>query len=332
MERRTFLRLAAGLAATWPAMPAVAQQDTGPPLVAMLIPGSADFARQRVEATRAGLKEMGLVEGTGYTLAVRFANGDFSRLRGLARELDALKPRVFIASGAAVRTMRDELPNAPLVFTSFAADPIAFGLVQSYTKPGGNATGNVMNAVGGEESLTEKRFGFFKELVPNLTRLGMIGTEASVLAAIEQSALGRVAAKLGFTLSPYIMKTLNDLEAAFAAGVKDEVNAFYISGDSELFNNMARVIPLAAATGKPTLGVYTDWARAGLLMTYSADLLDDFRRAGIYAARIVQGAHPGDLPVEQASKFVLIVNVRTARQLGITVPPTLLSLADEVVE
>lgn len=332
MKRRKFLRLAAALAATWQAAPAVAQKEAGPPLVAMLVPGNAEFARQRVEAVRAGLKEMGLVEGTGYTLALRFADGDFSRLPGLAKELDALKPRVFVASGAAIRAIRDTLPNAPLVFTSFAADPIAYGLVQSYTRPGGMATGNVMNAVGGEESLTEKRFGFFRELVPNLTRLGMIGTEAGLLAATEQSALGRVAPRLGFALSPYLVKTLDDLDAAFAAGVKDGVGAFYISGDSVLYNNMGRVIPLAMATGKPTVGVYTDWARAGLLMTYSADLMDDFRRAGIYAARIVQGAHPGDLPVEQASKFVLIVNLRTARQLGITVPATLLTLADEVIE
>lgn len=191
MKRRAFLRLAAGVAATWPSA-APAQKDTGAPVIAMLLPGGAEFARQRVEAVRAGPKEMGLVEGAGYTLALRLADGDFSRLPGLARELDGLKPRLFIASGAAVRTIRDELPNLPLVFTSFAADPIAYGLVQSYTRPGGMATGNVMNAVGGEESLTEKRFGFFKELVPKLMRLGMIGTEAGVLAAIEQSAADEV--------------------------------------------------------------------------------------------------------------------------------------------
>jgi putative ABC transport system substrate-binding protein len=237
-----------------------------------------------------------------------------------------------VASGGAVRTMHEVLPDAPLVFTSFAADPIAFGLVQSYTHPGGNATGNVMSAVGGEESLTEKRIGFFRELVPKLKRLALIGTETGLLSAAEQNALRRVAPSFGFELTPYLIKALEGLENAFSAALRDGAEALYISGDSIFFNNMSRVTALVAAAGKPSVATYTDWARAGLLMTYSADLLDDFRRAGIYAARIVQGAKPGDLPVEQASKFVLAVNTKTARELGISVPQTLLTLADEVIE
>ncbi|HEX2366030.1 MAG TPA: ABC transporter substrate-binding protein [Bradyrhizobium sp.] len=331
MNRRSLLQLAGGAAIAWP-LPALAQKGADLPLVAMLVPGNAELARQRVEVVRAGIKEAGLVEGTHYSFAMRFAGGDFSRLPGLAKELDALKPRVFVASGAAVRTIHEELPNAPLVFTSFAADPIAFGLARSYTHPGGNATGNVMNAVGGEESLTEKRFGFFKELVPNLTRLGMIGTATGLLSAAEQNALRKVAPKLGFELAPYLIKTLDDLGEAFSSGLRDGVGALYISGDSVLYNNMARVMQLAATAGKPTVGTYPEWARAGLLMAYSADLMDDFRRAGIYAAKIIQGASPGDLPIEQASKFTLAVNVKTAKQLGISVPPTLLTLADEVIE
>ena len=331
MRRRDFLGSLAGTAVAWP-LPALAQKGADLPLIAMLVPGNAELARQRVEVVRAGIKEAGLIEGRHYVLAMRYADGDFARLPQLAKELDALKPLVFVAGGAAVRTIHEELPGAPLVFTSFAADPIAFGLAQSYTHPGGNSTGNVMNAVGGEESLTEKRFGFFKELVPNLTRLGMIGTATGLLSAAEQKALRAVAPKFGFELAPYLVKTLDEVEGAFSSGLRDGVGAFYISGDSIFYNNMARIIPLAAATAKPTVGTYPEWARAGLLMAYSADVLDDFRRAGIYAARIVQGAKPADLPIEQASKFVLAVNVKTAKQLGISVPQTLLTLADEVVE
>jgi putative ABC transport system substrate-binding protein len=330
MTRREFITLLSG-AAVWP-LAARAQKRADLPLVAMLVPGGSEFARPRVEALRAGIKEAGLVEGTHYAFTVRFANGDFSRLPALAKELDILKPRVFVASGGAVRTMHEVLPDAPLVFTSFAADPIAFGLVQSYTHPGGNATGNVMSAVGGEESLTEKRIGFFRELVPKLKRLALIGTETGLLSAAEQNALRRVAPSFGFELTPYLIKALEGLENAFSAALRDGAEALYISGDSIFFNNMSRVTALVAAAGKPSVATYTDWARAGLLMTYSADLLDDFRRAGIYAARIVQGAKPGDLPVEQASKFVLAVNTKTARELGISVPQTLLTLADEVIE
>jgi putative tryptophan/tyrosine transport system substrate-binding protein len=300
--------------------------------VAMLVPGGSEFARQRVETLRAGIKEAGLVEGTHYAFTVRFADGDFARLPQLAKELDALKPKVFVASGAAVRTIHEVLPEAPLVFTSFAADPIAFGLAKSYTHPGGNATGNVMNAVGGEESLAEKRFGFFRELVPNLTRLGLVGTATGLLTAAEQKALQNVGPKLGFTFTPYLIKTLDDLESAFASARRDDVDAIYISGDSVLFNNMSRIIPLATTAAKPSLSTYPEWARAGLLMAYSADLLDDFRRAGIYVAKIIEGAKPGDLPIEQASKYVLSINMKTAKRLGISVPSTLLTLADEVFE
>jgi putative tryptophan/tyrosine transport system substrate-binding protein len=331
MRRRNFLQLAGCATMAWP-LPALAQKGAELPLIALLIPGNAELARQRVEVVRAGVREAGLIEGTHYTLAMRYAEGDFARLPQLARELDALKPRVFVASGAAVRTIHEELPNAPLVFTSFAADPIMFGLAQSYTHPGGNSTGNVMNAVGGEESLTEKRFGFFRELAPHLTRLGMIGTATGLLSVAEQNALRAVAPRLGFELAPYLVKTLDELEGAFSSGLRDRVDAFYISGDSIFYNNMSRIIPMAAATAKPTVGTYPEWARAGLLMAYSADVLDDFRRAGIYAAKIVQGARPGDLPIEQASKFVLAINTRTARQLGISVPQTLLTVADEVIE
>lgn len=331
MRRREFLGAlaSAGVAAPWAAR---AQKGADLPLIAMLVPGGAEFARRRVEALRAGIKEAGLVEGTHYAFTVRFADGNFERMPGLAKELDALKPRVFVASGAAVRTVHQVLPDAPLVFTSFAADPIAFGLAQSYTHPGGNATGNVMNAVGGEESLTEKRIGFFRELTPKLTRLALIGTEAGVLTMAEQNALRRVAPRFGFELAPYLVGTLDGLKNAFSTALRDGAEALYISGDSILFNNMSQVTALVAAAQRPSLSTYTDWARAGLLMTYSADLLDDFRRAGIYAAKIVQGARPGDLPVEQASKFVLAVNIKTAKQLGISVPETLLALADEVIE
>ena len=130
----------------------------------------------------------------------------------------------------------------------------------------------------------------------------------------------------------YGLGTLDDLEAAFASGRRDNVSAFYISGEPLLSANMSRVIPFVAGSGKPTVGPYPDWGRAGLLMSYSTDPIDGYRHAGTYAAKILNGAKPGDLPIEQASKFTFVINLKTAKALGITVPPTLLALADEVVE
>jgi len=157
--------------------------------VAVLFLGTEESNKGRMVALRAGLTEAGLVEGSQYALAIRFGDGDFSRLPQLAKELGALKPGLVVASANAVGVARQLVPEVPLVFTGFAADPIKLGLVRSYTRPGGMITGNVMNAIGGEESLTEKRIGFFREMVPNLTRLGMIGVANGLLSIEEESAL-----------------------------------------------------------------------------------------------------------------------------------------------
>jgi putative ABC transport system substrate-binding protein len=193
-----------------------------------------------------------------------------------------------------------------------------------------------MNAIGGEESLTAKRLGFFKDLVPNIRRLGMIGVVDYGVARLEiseEAALRKVTGQLGIGFESYEIKaTLEDIEAVLSKALSDGVDAFYISGDPVLTYKMSVVMPGILATGKPAFGPYPDWARAGVLLTYSQDALDGFRRAGAYAAKIVRGANPGDLPIEQASKFWLVINLKTARQLGLAVPPNLLTLADEVIE
>ena len=216
-------------------------------------------------------------------------------------------------------------------------DPVALGWVQSYVHPGGMITGSVMNAVGGEETVTQKRIGLFKQLVPGMTRLGMIApvpgqNRPATLAMKEKEALQKVAAQLGFEFVLYGLNTLDDLESAFAAGLRDDVSAFYISGEPLLSANLARVMSFVAASRKPAVGPYPDWGRAGLLMSYATDPADGVRKAGVYAAKILKGAKPGDLPIEQAEKFTLVINQKTAKALGITVPPTLLALADEVIE
>lgn len=327
MRRREVLTsLGAAMVLSWPAR---AQRDV--PLVAVLVPGTADLARQRIEAIRQGLREAGLAEGVDYAFTLRFAEGVFDRLPGLARELAALKPRVIVASAAAATAVHKTVPELPMVFTSYAADPIKAGFAASYVRPGGNATGNVMHALGGEETLTQKRMGLFKELVPALRRLGFIGS-TSTLAAVEIEALRKVAGRFGLEIVHHPLQGLDDVARVVAASLGDGADALYVSGEPLLYNNMARVLPVVTAPGKPTVGTYPEWGRAGLLMSYSADLLDDFRRAGIYAAKILGGEQPGDLPIEQASKFVLVVNARTARQLGIGVPATVLAQAEEVVE
>ena len=327
MRRRELLAI---LGATV-ALPLVARAQPDLPIVAVLVPGPAKNAEDRIVAIRQGMREAGLTEGINFTFAWRYADGVFDRLPALALELAALKPRVIIASAAAAPVAHKVLPDLPLVFTSYAADPIKAGFAESYVHPGGHATGNVMSAVGGEQALTGKRFNLFKELVPDLKALGFIGS-SSLLATIELNALQSVAGQLGFSVVRHEVRGLDDVEAAVSASMRDGVDALYVSGEPLLYNNMRRVLPLVMAPGKPTVGTYPEWGRAGLLMSYSADLIDDFRRAGIYAAKILGGEQPADLPIEQASKFVLVLNLKTAKALGVTAPDRLLAVADEVIE
>jgi putative tryptophan/tyrosine transport system substrate-binding protein len=335
MKRREFIGLI-GTAALSFSRPAHAQTKTAMPLVGFLLPFKPDttVAKDRITAIRKGLQEEGFIESTNYSLAVRFAEGDINRYPQLARELSALNPRVIIVS-ASLYGMGEffrAFPELPLVVTAIAADLVALGHVQSYVHPGGMITGNVMNAVGGEETMTQKRIGFFKELVPNLIRLGMIAPANGVLAMREKDALQKVAARLGFEFFHYGLNTVDDLEGAFAAGLRDDVSAFYISGEPLMFANLSRVMSFVTASRKPSVGPYPEWGRSGLLMSYSTDPIDGFRRAGAYAAKILNGAKPGDLPIEQASKFTLVINLKTAKELGIAVPANLLALADEVIE
>jgi putative tryptophan/tyrosine transport system substrate-binding protein len=351
MRRREFIGLLGTAALSFP-RPGHAQTKTDLPVVGLVLPLKSDTtnARNRVAAIRKGLQEAGFIEGTNYSLAVRFAEGDVERLPQLVMELGALKPRVIVTTGYVSRSFSQFVPDVPMVFTGIAVDPVEIGLAQSYTHPGGMITGNVMNAAGGELTIAQKRIGLFKQLVPDLTRLGVIAPAPTFLelsekerlqkrrvaqgylAMKEKEALQQVGAQLGFEVIPYDLKTIDDLESAFAAGVRDDVSAFYISTEPMLYANLSRVVSFATASRKPSVSTVPDWARGGLLMAYATDLLDGALRAGIYAAKILNGAKPGDLPIEQASKFTLVINQKTAMALGIVVPPTLLALADEVIE
>jgi putative ABC transport system substrate-binding protein len=195
MQRRSFIGLI-GTAALSVARPAIAQTKADLPVVGVLLPTAQELVNERVAALRQGLQQEGFTEGINYSLAVRYADGHFDRLPSLAKELGPLKPRVIVAVSVAVSPARQVFPDLPIVFTAIAADPIEGGLATSYARPGGMLTGNVMNAVGGEETMTQKRIGFFKELVPSLTRLGMIAPDHGRDVAIkEKDALRKVAAQ-----------------------------------------------------------------------------------------------------------------------------------------
>jgi putative tryptophan/tyrosine transport system substrate-binding protein len=329
MKRRDFLRMAGGAATTWP-LPVFAQQSASLPLVAVITPLAERAATERTKWLREGLKQAGLIEGKDYVLTLRFASGDNARLAGLAKELDDLKPRVFVVVGFGINIVRKQAPNVPVVFTAIAIDPVEIGLAQSYARPGGMATGNVQNAAGGLDSLLNKQLGIFKELVPNLTRLGYVGLGTAFRE--EWVAMGKASVELGFSVLMCEIKSLDDVESAIAPGQRHDVSAFYVAGDPRLTTRVLQIVTALAKTAKPAFGPYPLWSRGGLLMSYYTDPDDQARRAGAQVAKILRGAKPGDLPIEQADKFSLILNLKTAKQLDITVPPTLLAQADEVIE
>jgi putative ABC transport system substrate-binding protein len=278
---------------------------------------------------------------------VRFANGDLKRLPELAKELDALKPHVYVTGSVATRVVKEQSPNTPLVFGAMAVDVVALGWAESYARPGGMITGNVQNAAGGEESLTTKRILFFKELVPNLARLGMIGFDDAKRPSqpsLEHNALRKASSQLGFEVLRYdiadaygtpvdIDVLLGErLDVAIASGLRDDVSAFYISGAFAVIGHTPRVVAPVAKSGRPICSAYPDFVRAGSLMSYGVNIEYGFRLAGVQVAKILRGAKPGDLPIEQAEKYTLAINLRTAKALGLTVSDKLLALADELIE
>lgn len=329
MKRRDFLGVLGGAAAAWP-LAARAQQAANLPLVAVIGLATEQITITRSASLREGLKQSGLIEGKHYVMTLRFADGDYARLPEIVKELDGLKPRVYVTFGGTIHRL---VPNAPLVFTGVAVDPVTQGWVESYARPGGMVTGNVQNAIGGLESLMSKQFQFFKELVPNLTRLGFIGlTDTAVHFPVERAAVQKTAQQFGFAVSMYEVPTLAEVESAIASGQRDDVSAFFVSLDPRLVARIPQIVASLAKTGKPAFGPTPVWTRGGLLMSYYTDFDEQARRAGGQVAQILRGAKPGDLPIEQADKFTLIINLKTAKQLGITVPPALLAQADEVIE
>jgi putative ABC transport system substrate-binding protein len=312
----------------------MAQGASSLPIVAFLYPGTSEFVPSRVAAIRKGMQEAGLAEGIHYQFVVRAAEGQFDRLPALAKELQALIPAAYVAPSHALGVVQQLQPQPPTVFTAIAIDPVEAGLAKSYTKPGGMVTGNVMNTIGGEDAIAEKRITHFKDLVPKLTRLGMIGRPQQAGRLFEQETNGArtAGARLGFDVTICALDRVDDVERVVAAALRDGVDGFCISGILTFFFNMKRLLPPILTTGKPTVSVFAEFTRAGVLMSYATDIVDGFRRAGVYAPRIVQGTKPGDLPIENADRFTLAINAKTAKQLGLDIPVSLYALADEVIE
>jgi putative ABC transport system substrate-binding protein len=327
MRRREFIRLFGGAAAAWPV--AVRAQQAGPvPVIGLLT--LANLPDWAMNAIRTGLGEAGFVEGRNLTIVVRSAEGQFERLPALTADLVESQVRVILATGSPVpaRTAKAATSKIPIVF-AYGGDPIADGLVDSLNQPGGNVTGATF--IGSE--LLAKRMELLRQIVPQATDIALLVNPKGTLAE-RQVRDGTVAAQtLGQRLHVLNTSTESDVDAAFATMRQLKIGAFIVSTDPFFgFVGGGRVVKQAQSCKIP--GIYNGRDELGGtgLVSYGPKLPDTWQQAGLYAGRILQGEKPSDLPVMRPTRFEMVINLRTAKELELTIPPTLLGLADEVIE
>ena len=326
MKRREFIALL-GATAVWPVV-GHAQQPVVRVIGYLSSATSAGFAHF-VAAFRGGLGDAGFVEGRDLAIEYRWADGQNDRLPVLAADLVNRQVRVIVATGGTEPALAAKAATAtiPIVFTG-GADPVKFGLVKSLAQPGGNATG-VINI---STELTAKRLGLLRELVPAAAVIAVL-VNPTTRNADEQLAEIREAARVtGQSIHIVNAVSERDFNAVFAAIVQKRVGALFVGGDPFFTSRRADLVELAAHHAIPASYAFRDFALAGGLLSYGANLLEVHRQAGIYAGRILNGAKPAELPVLQPTKFELVINLKTAKALGLTVPPSLLARADEVIE
>ncbi len=328
MRRRDFITLLGGAAATWP-LAAHAQQPAGRVYrVGYLSIASRERSLRFVEAFEDGLRRLGYRVGENVTIEYRFSNAEMERPPALAAELVRLGVDIIIA-GSNPSTVATMTATTTIPIVMISIDPVGTRLVASLARPGGNVTGLAVDA-GGE--ILGKRFELLKETLPNLSRLGIMWNPDVAVNRSRQAAMTDTARTLGLTIIPVEVRGVDTLEQAFATMTKERAQAFVVQGDSVLHEYRGRIAEMALRNRLPSAAVARQLAEAGFLLSYGADLLDLYRRAAGFVDKIFKGAKPADLPAEQPTKFELVINLKTAKALGLDVPPTLLARADEVIE
>jgi putative tryptophan/tyrosine transport system substrate-binding protein len=325
MRRREFI-VGLGSAAAWPVV-ARAQQPAMP-VIGFLSATSPDA--YRLHAFHQGLKETGFVEGENVAIEYRWADSQFDRLPILAAELMRRQVTVIVAGGGTRSGLaaKAETKSIPVLFIA-GEDPVKLGLVTSLGKPDGNLTGVNFLAI----EVVSKRLELLRELLPKAVRIGVLA-DAATAATTESTLRGLEAAapRMGMQIQVYNASTIREIDEAFAALVNERPDALFVGISPFLLDRRVQVAQLAAHHSIPAIYQDREHAVVGGLMSYGASIGEAYRHLGVYAGRILKGAKPADLPVVQSTKFELVINRSTARMLGLTVPSSLLSIADEVIE
>jgi putative ABC transport system substrate-binding protein len=304
--------------------PAEAQQPKVPK-IGYLAAASRD---ELFDAFRQGLRELGYIEGQNIAIEYRFANGKFDRLPGLITELLELKVDVIVtAGGNATRAAQKATSTIPIVGAA-SPDPVRTGLVASLARPGGNVTGLSVQS----PELSGKRLELLKEAVPQAARVAVLFNPANISSAERWKEMEVARQSLGIKLQPVEVRGPEDLEKAFKAATKERARALIVARDFVIETLRGRIVDIAAKNKLPAMYEQKDFVEAGGLMSYGPSFPDLFQRAATYVDKILKGTKPVDLPVEQPTKFELVINLKTAKQIGLTVPPNVLARADKVIK
>jgi putative ABC transport system substrate-binding protein len=326
VRRREFITLLGG-AAGWPLI-ARAQQPGKVPRIGVLLAGTPASFSLRARALREGLQDLGYVEGKTIAIEWKWGHDRVEELPQLAAELVRLKVDVMVTAGTpAAKALKGATRTIPIIM-AIIGDPVAAGLVESLARPGGNATG--LSIVAPE--LSGKRLQLLKEIVPGVSAVAVISNAANPQSQIELREMQVAAQTLDLQLHPIQVSADTSSDNAFEKLSKEPIQALIVLTDAILYSQRSRIVALAAGKRLPAMYFFRDFVQEGGLMSYAPSDSDLFRRAATYVDRVLKGANPGDLPVEQPTKFELIINLKAATTLGLQIPDKLLAIADEVIE
>jgi putative ABC transport system substrate-binding protein len=327
IQRREFITLLGGVAAAWPH--AARAQQAAVPVIGYLNTSSLALSMDTLKAFRQGLGEAGYVEGRNVAIEYRWADEIYDRLPALFDDLVRRQVSVIVATAGAMILLFPKMAGAtiPIVFTT-GADPVAAGFVASLNRPGGNITGASFFS----SELGPKRLELLHQLVPKATTMAVLLNPARPNAQPDAKLLRAAAKSLGLELHVLDVRSDQDIDTAFASMADRHVEALLIGPDNFIFSRNAQIAALALRHGLPAMYQWREFAAAGGLISYGPNQTEPYRQAGIYAGRILKGEKPGDLPVVQSTKIEMVINLRTAKALGLTVPPTVVAAADEVIE
>jgi putative ABC transport system substrate-binding protein len=327
MRRREFIKLFGSAAATWPL--AARAQQSAIPIVGFLTSGLEAQSSIQLTGFRKGLNETGFVEGRNIAIQNRFAEGHYDRLSALAADLVNRQVAVLFAGGGVHTALaaKSSTVKIPVVF-AIGSDPVQFGLVESLNRPGGNITGvSFFTAV-----LEAKRLGLLSELAPAARAFGALINQKNDNAENQLKDIAQGALAVSRPITTLRASNEREIEAAFAAFAEKGINALLVASDPYFNGQRTKILMLAARYNLPAIYEWREFAEEGGLANYGTNLLDNYRLGGIYVGRVLKGEKPADLPIAQATKFEFVINLKTAKTLGLTVPHGLLSAADKVIE